>query len=243
MIKIDGKNSLEDLFFKKSNPFADLKLIDDFHKKTKFKKFNLFFNLGIVSDFVNFPFEIIEGKKSYKIELYSVKNEFIDNKFKCPKEILEIMNQPKVLDYFTHKKAMLQDLLLSQKNDINLVKTTLKYSGFSNEPFIIEKKLNIISRDSTPFEKGKNVYELSIMNQEIYSKIGFDNLSEKELKYVLNNFSNKDKRDIYIRITNMYKGSVNDFFESTTLSEVKKDILEMVDKHSDQKKSLQKELK
>ena len=236
MIAINGKNSLEGLFFDANNSFDSDELRNELIKKTKLEKLNLSFYINIKNDDVMLWLRIKDRRNLYKLNF--VDNKFKDNNSNCPKEVIDIINQSKALNYFSHKKEMLKDFFLSQKDYINIDEIQLGY-GFYNIPYQNFKDLMLISKNK---DCNENLhYSLFFSNLKKQGRFSFLHLSEKELKYVLDNFKAIDKCKIDFRIT--YKDSyIPNLFESTTLSEVKKDILKIVDEVNKLDNSMQKGL-
>ena len=238
MIKINGNNSLQELFFNTNNSFDSDELRNELIKKADFKKdFNISFYISIRQDGINTILQIDKEKSSYKLKL--VDNKFIDDN--CPKKILNIVNQPKILDFFTHKKAMLQDFFLSQKDHIDINEMSLEYRMFKdNNKFAFLKDIRIISNNMRSYnsnETSKNMLSFGIL-EKIYN-VTFLYLSEKELKYVLNNFKTIDETDILFN-TDLEHSKNGEIFRSTSLNEVKDKILKIVDNNNDRNALIQR---
>ena len=232
MIKIDGKNSLVDLFFNTNNPFENNELYNLLKTETNIELTKSSLEIKIYNDYIVDQLEFSTSNEAYV--LVFVENNFEDKFFNCPKELLDIINKPLILDYFKQKRTILQDFFSSQKNSIDLDRVCLK-CNFYYKYFKNNKTIEIMSNNFSESDKRQD-HLLFFIDSDKDWRIDFCNLSEKELKYVLNNFKSTSN-NIFFGITSK-EFCKKESFENTTLSEAKNYILKMVDENSSLKISI-----
>lgn len=233
MIKISGKNSLESLFCMPFNSnFNDMYKVLEKGFSIKIRndeKVKLSFLKNVVLSY--YEFKLNADKFTIDLSQYGDINAYEVDK------VLSIINsQSDFINNLMIKNQMLQDLFSAIK-DAKQVLVKYAYKPFSYNKDIPYKQYLSITLDY------KNITHPRPISIEMYlpydeksdslcessfSRINFFVYSKEQLKYVLDNFSYKNKIDIRICDNSSLYGYKADYHYDVSLDEVKDEMMNLI---------------